>query len=187
LYKNRARNPTATCTQNRTQIRDRFRALEPKKSKNYISPHSHYSRLYLILQTTRHSTHTHASNTIHLLGKCPCGQMSFWANVLLGKCLLGKCLYRHMSFWANVLLGKCLVGKSISGQRSFWVNVFWANVLWANVHLGKCFCGQMSSWQMSSGQMSYGQMSCHRCRLIPISDKVYMLMERAARARYNVS
>jgi hypothetical protein len=45
---------------------------------------------------------------------------SFWANVLVGKCLsgqmpfLGKCLSGQMSFWADVLLGKCL---------------FWANVL----------------------------------------------------------
>jgi hypothetical protein len=113
-----------------------------------------YSRLYLILQTTCHSTHTHASSTIHLLGKCPCigkclpGQMSFCANVLLGKCLLSKCLYGQMSFWANILLGKCLLGKCLLGKcllgkclsgkmsfgaNDFWANVFWANVVWANV------------------------------------------------------
>jgi hypothetical protein len=104
------------------------------------------------------------------------GQMSFWADVLRGKCLLGKCLSGQMSFWANVLLGKCL----ISGQMSFWANVFcadvfWANVvlgkcLWANVYLGKCLSGQMSSVQMSSGQMSFwanvsGQMSLGKCRM----------------------
>jgi hypothetical protein len=110
-----------------------------------------FTFICVILQTTRHKTHTHASSTIHLLGKCPCGQMSFWANVFLGKCL--------------------------SGQMSFWANVFWANVFWANVHLGKCLSGQMSSGQMLfwanvvlgkciwlnvSGQMSYGQISYHR-------------------------
>jgi hypothetical protein len=40
-----------------------------------------------------------------------------------------------MSFWANVLLGKCRLGKCLSGQMSFWANVFWANVVWANVFL----------------------------------------------------
>jgi hypothetical protein len=146
------RNPTATGTQNRTQIRIRFGALKPKESKNDISPHSHYSRFYLILQTTCHSTHTHASSTIHLLGqmslwanvfldKCLSGQISFWANVLLGKCLLGKCLSGQTSFWANVFLGKCLLGKCLSGQMFFWANAFWANV-----HPGKCLYGQMSFW-----------------------------------------
>jgi hypothetical protein len=72
-----------------------------------VSPYLHYSHLYVILLTTRHNTHTHASSTIHLLSKCLSGQMSFWANVFLGKCL--------------------------SGQMSFWANVFWANVVWANV------------------------------------------------------
>jgi hypothetical protein len=67
------------------------------------------------------------------LGKCLYGQMSFWANVLLGKCLLGKCLSGQMSFWANVLLGKRLMGKRLlgkclSGQTSFWANISWANV-----------------------------------------------------------
>jgi hypothetical protein len=164
------RNPTATLTQNRTRIRIQFGALKPKESKNDISPHSHYSRLYLILQTTRHSTHSHAASTIHLLGKCLCGQMSFWANVFLGKCLSGQMSFGQMSsgqmyFWANVFLGKCLLGKCLSGQMSFWANVFWANV-----HLGKCLSGQMSSGQMSSRQMSFwanvsGQMSLGKCRM----------------------
>jgi hypothetical protein len=35
------------------------------------------------------------------------GQMSFWANVFLGKCLLGKCL------WANVS------GLMLYGQMSY--------------------------------------------------------------------
>jgi hypothetical protein len=64
-------------TQNWTRNRIRLGALEPKEGKNYISPHLYYSRLFVILQTTRHITHTHASSTIHLLGKCPFGQMSF--------------------------------------------------------------------------------------------------------------
>jgi hypothetical protein len=180
-YKNRACNPMTTCRQNRTRIRIRFGALKPKETKNDISPHSYYSSLYMILQTTPHSTHTHASSTIHLLGKCPCGQTSFWANVFLGKCLSGQ-----MSFWANVfwangllgkrpswqtsflanfLLGKCLLGKCLFGQMSsgqtsygqmsIWANVFWADVFWANVVLGKCI------WANISGQMSYEQMSGH--------------------------
>jgi hypothetical protein len=96
--------------------------------------------------------------------------MSFWADVLLDKCLLGKCLSGQMSFWANVLLGKFLLVKCLSGQMSYWANVFWTNVLWANVHLGKCLSGQMSSKQMSSGQMSFwakvsGQMSLGKCRM----------------------
>jgi hypothetical protein len=134
----------------------------------------------------RHSTHTHASSTIHLLGKCPCGQMSFWANVFLGRCLsgqmsfwanvfwanvfLGKRPSGQTSFWANVLLGKCLLSKCLSGQMSFWLNVFWSNVLWANIHLGKCLSGQMSSGQMSfwanvSGQMSLGKCRVGKCRV----------------------
>jgi hypothetical protein len=67
------------------------------------------------------------------------GQMSFWANVFLGKRLLGK----------------CLIGKCPSGQMSFWANVFWADVFWANVVLGKCL------WANVSGQMLYGQISGH--------------------------
>jgi hypothetical protein len=58
------------------------------------------------------------------------GQMSFWANVFLGK---------H-------LLGKRLMGKCPSGQMSFWANVFWTDVFWANVSeqmsLGKCRMGK---------------------------------------------
>jgi hypothetical protein len=66
-----------------------------------------------------------------------------------------------MSFWANVVLGKCLLGKRLMGkcpsrQMSFWANVFWADVFWANVVLGKCLCANVS------GQMSYGQMSGHQ-------------------------
>jgi hypothetical protein len=80
------------------------------------------------------------------------GQMSFWADVLLGKCLLRKCLSGQTSFWANVRLGKCLLGKCLSGQMSFWANVFWANVLWANVHLGKCLSGQMSLGKCCMGK-----------------------------------
>jgi hypothetical protein len=57
------------------------------------------------------------------------GQMSFWANVFLGKCLLGKCLSGQMSFWAdvfwsNVILGKYLSGQMSSEQMSIWANVF---------------------------------------------------------------
>jgi hypothetical protein len=181
-YKNCAWNPTATGTQNQSRIRIRFGTLKPKKSKNCIYPHLHYSRLYLILQTTCHSTHTHASSTSYLLGKCPCGQMSFWANVFLGRCLSWQ-----MSFWANVFLGKCP-----SGQTSAWANVFWVNVflgkclseqmssgqtsygqtsIWANIFLGKCLLGRCllanvvlgkCLWANVSGQMSYGQMSGHR-------------------------
>jgi hypothetical protein len=137
------------------------------------------------MQTTRHSMHTHALSTIHLLGKCPCGQMSFWANVFLGRCpseqtssgkmsfganvLLGKRPFGkmssgQMSFWANVflgkrLLGKCIMGKCPSGQVSFWAKVFWADVLWANVVLGKCL------WANVSGQMSLGKCRMGKCRV----------------------
>jgi hypothetical protein len=88
------------------------------------------------------------------------GQLSFWANVSLGKCLSGQ-----LSSWANVLLGKRLLGKCLSGQMSFWANVFWANIF-----LGKCLFGQMSSGQMLSGQMSFwanvsGQLSLGKCRM----------------------
>jgi ligand-binding sensor protein len=62
------------------------------------------------------------------LGNCISGQMSFWANVLLGKRLLGKCLSGQMSFCADVFLGKSRLGKCLSGQISFWANVIWANV-----------------------------------------------------------
>jgi hypothetical protein len=75
-----------------------------------------------------------------------------------------------MSFWANVLMGKCLLGKCLSGQMSFWANVFWANVVWANVFLGKCLSGQMLSGQMSFWAnvvwaIVYGQMSLGKCRM----------------------
>jgi hypothetical protein len=175
----------ATHTQNQTRIRIQFGTCKPKESRNDISLHSHYSHLYLILQTTRHSTHIHASSTIHLLGnirvgKCLSGQMSFWADIFLGRCLwanvsgqmsfwanvlLGKRPSGQMSsgqmyFWANVFLGKRLLGKRLMGkcpsrQMSFWANVFWADVFWANVVLGKCL------WANVSGQMLYGQMSGH--------------------------
>jgi hypothetical protein len=61
-------------------------------------------------------------STIHLLGKCPCGQMSsgqmsIWANVFLGKCLMGKCL-----------MGKCCSGQMSVG-KCLWANVVWANVV----------------------------------------------------------
>jgi hypothetical protein len=147
--------------QNRSRISIRFGALKPKEIQNDISPDLHYSRLYLILQTTRHSTHTHASSTIHLLVKRPCSQISFWANVFLGRCPSEQISSGQMSFWSNLLLGKRpsgqmssgqmsiwanvflgkrllvkrLMGKCPSGQTSFWANVFWADVLWANVVL----------------------------------------------------
>jgi hypothetical protein len=97
------------------------------------------------LQTTHHSTHTHGSSTIHLLGKCPCGQISFWAYVFLGKRRLGKRLMSkcpsgqmsffswQMSFWADVFWANIFLGKCLSGQMSFRANVVWANVVWANV------------------------------------------------------
>jgi hypothetical protein len=162
----------------------RFGAVKPKESKNDISPHSHYSCLYLILQTTHHSTHTHASSTNHLPGKRPCGQMSFCANVFLGKCLSG-----HIAFWANVFWANVFLGKRPSGQTSFGANVFWANVflgkylsgqtssgqtssgqmsIWANVFLGKCLLGRCLLGKCCSGQMSFwanvsGQMSLGKC------------------------
>jgi hypothetical protein len=111
--------------------------------------------------------------TFHLLGKYPCGkmmskrpsgQMSFWANVFLGKRPSGQMSSGQMSFWANVFLGKCLLcllGKCRSGQMSFWANVFWANVFWANVVLGKC----------RSGQMSLGKRRMGKCRVTLCSIK----------------
>jgi hypothetical protein len=77
------------------------------------------------------------------------GQMSFWANVFMGKCLLGKfrlgkCLYGQMSFWANVFLGKCRMDKRPSGQtlygqmslgKCLWANVLWANVIETVIHI----------------------------------------------------
>jgi hypothetical protein len=56
-------------------------------------------------------------------------QMSFWANVFLGKCLLGECLSCQMSFWAIVFLGKCLSGQISSGEMSFWAIVFFGKYL----------------------------------------------------------
>jgi hypothetical protein len=123
-------------------------------TKNFA--HLHHSRSYRKLQTIQHNTHAHPCFKHYsfsgqmsfwanvFLGKCLSAQMSFWANVFLGKCLLGKCLSGQMSFWANVSLGKCL-----SGQMSFWANVFGQMSFWANVFLGKCLSGQMSSGQMS--------------------------------------
>jgi hypothetical protein len=144
----------ATHTQNRTQIRIRFGALEPKESKHDISPHSHYSRLYLILQTTCHSTHTNASSTIHLLGKCPCGQMYFWdKNVFLGqKCLSGQTSFWANDFWANDFLVKCLSGQTSSGQTSYG-----QMSIWANVFLGKCLLGICLLGKCRSGQMFLGK------------------------------
>jgi hypothetical protein len=76
------------------------------------------------------------------------GQMSFWANVLLGKRPSAQMSSGQISLWANVILGKHLLGKRLmgkcpSGQMSFWANVFWADVFWADVFwaivvLGKC-------------------------------------------------
>jgi hypothetical protein len=73
----------------------------------------------------------------------------------------GQMYSGQMSFWANVFLGKHLLGKCFSGQMSFWANVFWANV-----HLGKCRSWQMSLGNVS-GQMSYGQMSYHHLTHVP--------------------
>jgi hypothetical protein len=135
--------------------------------KNDISPHSHYPSLNLILQTPM-------LQALFIFWKYSCGQMSFWADVLLDKCLLGKCLSGQMSFWENVLLGERLLGKCIFGLMSFWANVFWANVfwanvLWANVHMVKCLCGQMSLgkclWANASGQMSLGKFCMGKCRV----------------------
>jgi hypothetical protein len=191
LYKNRARNPTATRTQNRTQIRIQFGALQPKESKNDISPHLHYSRLYLILQITRHSTHPcfkHYSSSrqmplwaIALVVKCLSGKMSFWANVFLGKCPLGQMSSGQIYFWANVLLGKHPSRQTSSGQMYFWANVFLGKHRLGKRIMGKWPSGQMSFWANVfwadvfwanailgkylfadvSGQMSYGQISCH--------------------------
>jgi hypothetical protein len=70
------------------------------------------------------------------------GQTFFWANVLLA---IFAQRNLQMSFWADVFLGKCPSRQMSSGQMSFWANgipgkatVFWANVVWANVFLGKC-------------------------------------------------
>jgi hypothetical protein len=52
----------------------------------------------------------------------------------------------QISFWADVFLGKCSSGQMSSGQMSFWASVAWASVFWANVFLGKCLSGQMSFW-----------------------------------------
>jgi hypothetical protein len=58
-------------------------------------------------------------------------QMSFEANVFLGKCPLWQRLLGNI-FWANVFLGKCL-----SRQMFFWANVLLANVYWSNVFMVK--------------------------------------------------
>jgi hypothetical protein len=98
--------------------------LSQRKAKMIFSL-SQYTWLYLILQTPCHSTHTHASSTIHLLGKhvllgkCRSGQMSFWANVFQR-----KCVPRQMSFWANFFWANIFLGKCLSGQISFWADVF---------------------------------------------------------------
>jgi hypothetical protein len=156
----------ATRTQNRTRIRIRFSALKPlkpKESKNDISPHLHYSRLYLILQTTRHSR-TPMLQALFifwanvLVGKCLSGQMSFWANVFLGRCPSGQ-----MSFWANVFLGKRPSGQTSSGQMSFWANAFLGKRRLGKRLMGKCPSGQMSSGQMSFCANVSGQMSLGKC------------------------
>jgi hypothetical protein len=84
-------------------------------------------------------------------------QMSFWANVFLGKCPSGQVSSGQMSFWANAFLGKCLMGKCLSRQMSYG-----QMSIWANVFLGKCLYVQMLFWANVSGQMLYGQMSYHR-------------------------
>jgi hypothetical protein len=129
-----------------------------------------HAHLWYCRQFNTARTHTHALSTIHLLGKCPWGQMSFWANVFLGKCLLGKCLLGkccsgQMSFWANVFwanvfLGKYLFGQMSSGQMSIWANVFLGKCLLGKWLLGKFVLGKCL-WANVSGQLSYGQMSYH--------------------------
>jgi hypothetical protein len=98
------------------------------------------------------------------LGRCPSGQissgqMSFWANVLLGKppsgqTCSGQTSSGQMFFWANVFLGKRLLGKRLMGK-----------CLLNRCLLGKCCFRQMSLgkclWANVSGQMLYGQMSGH--------------------------
>jgi hypothetical protein len=91
------------------------------------------------------------------LGKCLSGQLSFCANVSLGKCPCGQRSSGQMSFWANVFLVKCL-----SGQMSFWSNVVWANVTMGKRRMGKCL------WVNVSGQTSSGQMSWNRFKLLSV-------------------
>jgi hypothetical protein len=131
-------------------------------------------------------------------------QLSFCANVSLGKSLLGKCLSGQMSFWAIafpvkcrkgnfisdqiVFLIKCHLSNCLSGQMSLWVNVFLANVFWANVFLGKCL-----SWQMSCEQMSFwanvvwakdsGQMSLGKCRIRKRHRTVLLGLQRQLRCQ----
>jgi hypothetical protein len=71
-----------------------------------------------------------------LLGKCPCGQMSFWANIFL----------------ANVFVGKCPSGQMSSGQMSFW-----AIVLLGKRLLDRCLLGKCRSEQMSLGKCRMGK------------------------------
>jgi hypothetical protein len=80
------------------------------------------------------------------------GQMSFWANVFLGKCLSGQTSFWANVFWANVFLGKCLSGQMSSGQMLSGLMFFWANVF-----LGKCGLGKRPSGQTSHGQTSLGK------------------------------
>jgi hypothetical protein len=103
------------------------------------------------------------------------GQMSFWANVLLGKRPSGQMSSGQMSFWANVflgkrLLGKHLMGKCASGQMSFWANIFWADVFWANVVLGKCLWANV--------------VRMGKCRVtLNIDFEVYALNNRGAKTK----
>jgi hypothetical protein len=73
--------------------------------------------------------------------------MSFWSNVLLGKCLLGKCLPGQMSFWVNIFMGKYLSGKMLTA---------WANVLLGQRYVGKCILAIISG-QMSLGKRRMGK------------------------------
>jgi hypothetical protein len=142
LFRNHARNPTATRTQNRTRIRLRFGALKPKESKNYISPSF---ALFTFISDVADNSSQHAHPCFKHYSSS--GQLSLWANVFRGKRLFGQISSGQMSFWANVFLGKHLLGKPLmgkcpSGQMSFWANVFWADVFWANVVLGQMSLGK---------------------------------------------
>jgi hypothetical protein len=128
-----------------------------------------------------HSTHTHASSTIHLPGKCPCGQMSFWANGFLGRCPSGQMSSGQMAFWANVLLGKRPSGQISSRQMSFWANVFLGKCLWENVRLGKCCMGKCrkGKCRVTENTMSHLEL-LWRCVSFPYpyiwGHKVYSLL-----------
>jgi hypothetical protein len=91
---------------------------------NHRTDNNQFERKELITRLDDNCVSTNVFLGKHPGGQISSGQLSFWANVFLGKCLSGQMLSGQMSsgqmsFWANVFLGKCCLGKCPHGQTSY--------------------------------------------------------------------